>query len=163
MNPINSISNVIKKVFAAEMYALVDDIAEHFQLDKEFLHENFVARRMDMYNIRRRGSGGAGGGGGREKNQTMSLRETAVIEAREIKHHGVTYLLDINTGQVHTYDLSNPVHVGEVLANGDVLLYQNQGLPPHQHGHEKNDKDRKEDEQDDKEPHKPIEIHLNLG
>jgi hypothetical protein len=157
MNPINTISNVVKKVFAAEMYALVDEIADHFQLDKELLHDNFVARRLDMYNIRRRGAarGGVPGGG-------AALRQTAIIEAREVKHHGVTYLLDINTGHVYTNDLSNPVHVGEVLANGDVLLYQATSPTPNQHGHEENDQNGQEDEKYDKKSDKPIQIHLHL-
>lgn len=162
MNPINAITNAVKKVLASELYALADEIAERFELDKEALYDQCVCPRLDMYNIRRRG-------GARARDCTSSpskpLRQTAVIQARHIEYHGLTYLLDTDTGHVYTNDLSNPVHVGEVLADGDVLLYKSSNLPSSssdKHGHKKHDQHGQQDEQNDEETHKPIEIHLHL-
>ncbi len=161
MNPVNSINNIIKKVFAAELYALADDISGHFGLDKEVVRETFVSKRLDMYNIRRRG----GGGGHHRKKAEQNQQQTAVVHAREIMHHGKKYLMDVNTGFVYTDDMSNPVHVGEVLINGDVLLYSlssSSSSAPDEHRHQKNDEDCHEDEQDDEETDKAIKIHLHL-
>jgi hypothetical protein len=79
-------------------------------------------------------------------------------------YHGRVYLVDINTNAVYTNNLSSPEQVGEMLINGDVLLYRNGSSPnaTRKGGHHEDDEDRKKDEQNHQEADEPVKIHLHF-
>lgn len=144
MNPMNSIAIVVRKVFMAELKSLVHEIADDLGVDRDSMVEKYVNPKLDTYKIRRKPSSAVQSGDNcvgrrpqqqpqhhhqhqqqqQQQHQTAEAApETAIIEAREVVYNNHTFLVDVNTGMVYTNDFDNPMHVGDVLADGSILMH----------------------------------------
>lgn len=93
--------NKIQTVIDDQLSIIIDEISEDFKLDGELLKNKYIQRQT----IKRRG---------RKKKPKENF-----IETETYKFNDKTYLVDSNNN-VYTYNVNNPVLIGEKLINGNI-------------------------------------------